>query len=143
MTENLNNQFVPYELSLQLKELGFDKPCIKGFYNREELYTVVSNPQDFNHRQSKEELVSSPLWQQAFDWFRIKYNLFCYISLNSYTEPYKLTFIIEKLHSDRQYVEKTYYPYLEDRFDNADYFGCQLKALQKLIEICKKEDLNL
>ena len=137
----MTKQFVPYELSLQLKELGFDEPCIKGFYNKEELYTVVSNSQDFNHRQSKEELVSSPFWQQAFEFFRNKFGLFCSILLDIYSEPCTLTFIIEKLDSNRQYVKRTYYPFLEDRFDNNDYYSCQLKALKKLIEICK-ENLN-
>jgi hypothetical protein len=28
----MKNQFIPHELSLELKKLGFDEPCL-GYYN--------------------------------------------------------------------------------------------------------------
>ena len=70
----MNKEFIPYEQALALKELGFDEPCIKGFYNKEPIYTVVTTPVDFNSKKQLGELISAPLYQQVFRWFREKYN---------------------------------------------------------------------
>jgi len=61
----MNKEFVPYEQALELKELGFDEPCIMTYLNGEldkELFL-------FNHS------ILAPLYQQAFRWFREKHNL--------------------------------------------------------------------
>lgn len=76
---SIENNFVPYQIALDMKELGFDEPCIKGFYNKEPIYTVVTTPVDFNNKKQLGELLSAPLYSQCFDWFREKYNLFSYI----------------------------------------------------------------
>lgn len=72
---NISKQFVPYEECLKLKELGFNEKCFgyyrianDGFNNptptlKNTLYQVPINSWS----------ISAPLWQQAFDFFRIKY----------------------------------------------------------------------
>lgn len=59
----MNKEFVPYELALKLKQLGFDEPCI-ATHGYLELYINT----DDGH-------IKAPLYQQAFKWFREKYNM--------------------------------------------------------------------
>ena len=61
--KNLQKDFLPFELSLKMKQLGFDKPCF-GYYDEGgNLYTEM------------QEYLPAPLYQQAFRWFREKYDL--------------------------------------------------------------------
>ena len=90
---NRDKEFVPYEQSLELKELGFDEPCLAhliGFgdgtiENGKYVinYQQVFYPNDFIESDDKAEelglhpfgICGVPLYQQAFRWFREKYNL--------------------------------------------------------------------
>ena len=67
----MNNEFIPYEQALALKKLGFDEPCLKYWNGIGEYF---DQKDWFNWNQSK-KFVSIPLYQQAFRWFREKYNL--------------------------------------------------------------------
>ena len=89
----LEKEFVPYEQALALKELGFDEPCLAhliGFgdgtiENGKYVinYQQVFYPNDFIESDDKAEelglhpfgICGVPLYQQAFRWFREKYNL--------------------------------------------------------------------
>jgi hypothetical protein len=65
----MNKEFIPYEQALALKELGFDEECFGRYVNRKlGWYTVYSFDDD-------EMVVNTPLYQQAFRWFRDKYQL--------------------------------------------------------------------
>jgi len=71
-----NPDFVPYEESLALRQLDFHELCYRGFYKGEPIFASGDNPWDFNKRQPEEgHFVSSPLWQQAFRWFREEHTL--------------------------------------------------------------------
>jgi hypothetical protein len=72
MTENYEKDFVPYEQALALKELGFDEPCIKYYWTDGMFTKTYESP--FNHNK-RDNLISAPLYQQAFSFFREKYNL--------------------------------------------------------------------
>ena len=68
MEAKLKDQFVPYELALKLKELGFDEKCFGWFnYNQEIQYAPSVVKIDLHN-----DYTLAPLWQQAFDWFREK-----------------------------------------------------------------------
>ena len=75
----MKKEFVPYDESLALKELGFDELCI-CIYNREKSLrvNVFNNPNDrfksvqLSYNNGK---IPAPLYQQAFRWFREKYKL--------------------------------------------------------------------
>jgi hypothetical protein len=82
----MEKEFIPYEQALALKELGFEEICL-GFYdpNHEYLY-IVGNALNYNFISTLPESlkvknprlrdISAPLYQQAFRWFREKYNLY-------------------------------------------------------------------
>jgi hypothetical protein len=62
--------FVPYELALELKQLGFDEPCL-GYYIANTLF--ISN--DIVHNSTDIPVIKAPLYSQAFRWFREKHEL--------------------------------------------------------------------
>ena len=83
----MNKEFIPYEEALELKELGFDEKCF-SYYHFEELSVTprengddIKYPGDIkfdSHQNSyleEGDNCSSPLYQQAFRWFREKYGL--------------------------------------------------------------------
>lgn len=69
----MENQFVPYELALKLKELGFDEECL-DFYSNENNCLFNNDPinEDSIHIGAG---IPAPIWQQAFDWFRDSHGL--------------------------------------------------------------------
>ena len=74
----MNNEFSPYEQALELKMLGFNEECL-AFYNstfrtpNELLYPQYGG--EVGNWNVENHLISAPLYQQAFRWFREKYGL--------------------------------------------------------------------
>jgi len=144
MNEKLNNQFVLYELSLQLKELGFDEPCL-GLWrliDSEPIFNITSDYR-YSTSQSKtsqihgKSAILAPLWQQAFDWFEEKHDLFC--SVVPFVADY-LTGEIEFKLTIRDLSCSGRIVYEESFSENEDK---NLIIIRNLIQICKKEDLSL
>jgi hypothetical protein len=86
----MNKEFVPYELALELKQLGFDEPCLSYFDSRLEQqlgnfdFTEIKVYKVYNESAS----VLVPTFSQAFRWFRNNYRLntqiaFCEYSVSS------------------------------------------------------------
>ena len=69
----MEKEFIPYEQALVLKELGFDEPCF-GYY----VDVEVANPFLVINRISDTQggyFTLAPLYQQAFRWFRERYQI--------------------------------------------------------------------
>jgi hypothetical protein len=76
----MEKEFVPYELALKMKQLGFDEPCFAYYYTlngrdwkfaeKTEYYKL-----DDNMNIGGKFTISAPLFQQAFRWFRDKHDL--------------------------------------------------------------------
>lgn len=69
----MKDQFVPYELAVKLKELGFDEHCFAGYNNPKILLIYYKNECFFGYENIEEyngwevlEDIKAPLWQQAF-----------------------------------------------------------------------------
>ena len=62
----MEKEFVTYELAVKLKALGFDEECLSYYFNKQ---------LSFGSKTAYGEVVEAPLYQQAFRWFREKYNL--------------------------------------------------------------------
>ena len=60
----MNNEFIPYEQALELKELGFDDYNIAWYADIDEKPRIVFLNYG-NHWK-----ICAPLYQQAFRWFR-------------------------------------------------------------------------
>jgi len=137
----MKNEFIPYEEALALKELGFDEKCY-GYYTeyRALLYFNEQSKKDYfyfdvddlssAYTKNMDNLIvnsvddlecTAPLYQQAFRWFREKYNLYFPI-ISTYTDNSAWSY------NDGQ-----------NNFDT--YEEAELACLNKLIEISKpKED---
>lgn len=80
----MTKDFIPYEEALELKKLDFDEECIYHYKKDNEgkhtstptFEMLTSFGKNHNLLESR---VSAPLYQQAFRWFRKKYNLHVYI----------------------------------------------------------------
>jgi hypothetical protein len=72
----MGNEFIPYEEALALKELGFDEPCL-AYYNKGELFsfTQICNEPLKGHYIKMSNRLCTPLYQQAFRWFREKHDV--------------------------------------------------------------------
>jgi hypothetical protein len=76
----MKQEFIPYEQALELKELGFNEKCFQiynhnGFYDG---WSVIP-------KHLMKTFIDAPLYQQAFRWFRNKYDKHCYVE--AYTLP--------------------------------------------------------
>ena len=141
----MEKEFVPYEQALALKELGFDEECFAGYdIDTTELYIGYENDQKtFNI----EYYILAPLYQQAFRFFREKYNLHYRIT---YYDPIKA----QKLnHADYQggiyasaaswFDGSLYIPHDSiwelEKCPYDTYKEVELACLKKLIEIVKNK----
>ena len=152
----MDKEFITYEQSLDLKELGFDEPCF-GYYVDGELRGVNLGIEELNgiepyyqrfgfHTLSNHNIdnpnkivVTTPTYSQAFRWFREKHDLHSHISLGiSYEQDIsglsydEYVFVIEginKLDYDN-YGEEPFYKTPEE---------AELACLIKLIETVKNK----
>ena len=135
--QGMESLFCPYELALELKELGFDEECLalyqsnhnnKPFININDKINIEALLSGKIKNEGIQYLTKAPLWQQAFDWFRNEHNLWSWIH-KSASRPYNYHYSILK--DARVYVEP----------DNnkSTYEEARLECIKKLIEIIKNE----
>jgi hypothetical protein len=105
----MNKEFVPYELAVKLKQLGFDEPCFARFNNDGDLLIAHTEKYIIDNGVDRSEFFTlAPLFQQAFRWFREPKN-------GSYNH---LDFMYEYL-----------------KYESISYEQAELACLDKLIEI--------
>ena len=124
-------EFLPYELALKMKQLGFNEPCF-GLWNLNngkyevDIIGVCKYSKEFKYRE-----VLAPLYQQCFLWFREKYKLVAYIEY--YAEwNFEIFRIDDKIAEVQDDVNVDY------TFRGGSYEEAELECLKKLIELCKK-----
>lgn len=120
----MSKEFIPYELALKLKELGFNEECLAVWDNQtKELF--MNDTRELNVNQIPSIFTLAPLWQQAFEFFRINHNLSgeIYCLRNGWHFDVRNT--IEN--KDESSSDQEYRTYEEAR----------IKCLNKLIEIEK------
>lgn len=136
----MENQFVPVELSIKLKEIGFDAPCmacytypswLKGQTLLKAFF--VNSFKEFFNSKLKIENISAPLWQQAFDWFESEYGL------SSYIEPVIVDNANSRIHFDYVILQENG---ITEIWDNLPYHtkeDAKYACLKKLIQLYKKQ----
>ncbi len=70
----MSREFVPYDIALAISELGLRLEKNLAFYCEGSFYLLYSYRQEQQPQDVYIE-VFAPLYQQAFRWFREKYNL--------------------------------------------------------------------
>ena len=138
------NEFIPFEQALALKELGFDEPCLgyytsTGYFNsKKELkwrkwqfsynFQPITNKQ-LTWKDSKTENVQqvvASLYQQAFRWFRINKKLEYHIK--SDMMGYHI-YIVDRNINRTKFTGNNIFQTYEE---------AEVACLNKLIELCEK-----
>lgn len=124
---SLEKEFIPFEESLALKELGFDEYCLCYYENNKlRIFEQPEYNEILAYRES--EYIKgiadcfAPLYQQAFRWFRNKHDIdswiFKYYDNDDEKSYYKFNLKVGKFYS----------------FTYNTYEEAELACLRKLIE---------
>ena len=96
------DQFATFEISKELKKLGFNEPCFTSYTDRGEL----NSPFNFNDDEAKmlndytlfnelpestrcvntslnSNYVAAPLWRQVIDWFRKEHQIVIGVTMHN------------------------------------------------------------
>ena len=138
----MDKEFIPYEQSLELKELGFNEPCF-GFYvngelrgvnlGLEEMGGVEPYYQRFGFHTLRNSditnttkiIVTTPTFSQSFRWFREKYGY------NGVIEG-------SKRFGFEWCIYRNEFEYIKPRNNTPNYEESELQCLSKLIDIVKQ-----
>jgi hypothetical protein len=113
----MKKEFIPYEQAIELKELGFDEPCFGMYYTKDGDIRKL----DIN------EIGDAPLYQQAFRWFREKYNIDGFVRIEPLNEKYGFVIYNREKGNFKEF--------------SADYNSveeAEIACLNKIIEIVKQ-----
>jgi len=87
----MEHLFVPYKIALELKEKGFNEPCL-GFFKEEKFHTCFSFAYNQEEAEKFYKAISAPLYQQVMDWFREKHNIHLAVDFEYLTNKYDVMF---------------------------------------------------
>lgn len=137
----IEKEFVPYQESLELKELGFDEPCLKvGNPNGCIMWKWIEvdgdpptvNINDIIEVSYDDKWIQIPTFNQVFRWFREKYHLIGGIEYIGGATPNTTwwdIYVVGYFNTDTSKMTMKYQPYEE----------AELECLRKLIEIVKNK----
>jgi hypothetical protein len=124
----MTKEFLTYELTLKLKEVGFNEPCM-GYYDCERDLKLVPNKNKFLSCE-----YAAPLYQEVFRWFREKHNMLANVYSNASGFCYEYSDTIGGTHR------------LDSGFDGPNHSGCwdsyeeaEIACILKLIETIKNK----
>jgi hypothetical protein len=124
-------EFIPYELAIALKELGFDETCFMSYNPNPNWWDNYCTNSEISSLNGGSNIVcSAPLYQQAFRWFREKYNLFGYSYPNDY-QMYGYRIVELKSSENKELIY--------DWGTLNTHEEAELECLKKLIEIVKEK----
>lgn len=116
----MEKEFIPYEIALELKELGFDEHCFGYFYTEDKFFETKIK----NSELEEECSISAPTFSQAFKWFREKYGYFIVPQVEIQINKINVHFLIIKFAENKVRTKKS-----------NTYEEAELECLKKLIEI--------
>jgi hypothetical protein len=137
----MEKEFVPYELALRMKQLGFDEKCFRyyqnGFLMNDNPYLVPKNSQLL----TSEKECSAPLFQQAFRWFRDSHGLWVNKTVNFHSEDNLIRGYHYNIHQAKDFIVDL------NKSVEFWYFGIseekpEITCIEKLIEIVEQNELN-
>ena len=139
----MEKEFVPYEQALELKELGFNKPCFgwysgkdkNVFYNQDANESIPFVKVPIIISSDSKTRFLAPTFSQGFKWLIEKYNIFPMIQ--PYFSSDKLTWNI--VFMDDFNVDDDSNGEYEEIEVIGNYEEAELACLKKLIEIIKNQ----
>jgi hypothetical protein len=138
----IEKDFIPYEIALELKQLGFDEPCF-GYH-----YTLNGKDWKFadNHKYHEidDQLVIgskftllAPTYSQAFRWFRDKYGLYINLIYDWNDEIYRVTIMVQNEDKSCKVIYLKEGDYIKEYKTLEE---AELACLKKLIELVKESN---
>jgi hypothetical protein len=109
----MEKEFLPYDLALRMKQLGFEEPCLSYYEGESFSYNLASIKGD-------DYIIPAPLYQQVFRWFRENGFLIHFSSHDVNIHDFYIKWSPDK-------------SILSDAYDT--YEEAELACLDKLIEI--------
>ena len=130
----MNDLFVDYNIALELKEIGFDEPCLCYFIEtKERIFSTIYTEHDILPSNSDLILnwVSCPLKYQVFKWFREVHNM--------YGEIYILCgeWRIQIACLNKEDLGSYYTGYTDLEYNT--YEEAELKVIKQMINIVKND----
>jgi len=129
------NDFTQYPEALELKQLGFDEPCIAWYAENKELQIAPDTYKKWSSKACNNsniisvfnsDCITAPTYSQAFRWFREKHGL------NSFVYHYGKDGILDTIYFAYNINDNLY------ASDFKTYEEAELACLRKLIEIIKE-----
>ena len=135
----MEKEFVPYELALRLKNLGFDEPCLAFYRFGKDFYI---KGQHKNTTLAPTIGPTAPTFSQAFRWFREKYNLRGFIGFRPNDKQFT-HHVYDMSLSGKEYVKQRTMEEFNKDPKVGSYEEAELACLDKLIEIVEsKQRIN-
>jgi len=146
----MNKEFISYEQALQLKELGFDEPCFGSYVKLTKTQNTffMNDVVDEIDRETplhKSLITKAPLYQQAFRWFREKYNISYSIDWMSRSSEFYNGYYVHFRGINDNKINQENFIVLNDELPSKGYKvyktyeEAELACLKKLIEIVKNK----
>jgi hypothetical protein len=124
----MEKEFIPYELALRMKKLGFNEPCFGSYRAGSHQLDIIESGNILSNFT-----IFAPLYQQAFRFFRVKYSI-C-VEIHETTdweednESWSFVIFKYRLGDNDGMISST--------IDYDTYEDAELDCLKKLIEIVK------
>jgi len=124
-------EFIPYELAVKLKELGFDEKCFCNWEEswspepEDEIRMVLTTDQTW----LRPGWIRAPTFSQAFRWFREEYNQHSFIEL-VFEDKIKFDYVLYVNEDEADCID-----YGDGPFET--YEDAELALLDKLIEVAE------
>jgi len=137
----MNEEFLPYERALKLKEFGFDEPCFARFSKDGDLLIAHTEKYIIDNGVDRSEFFTlAPLFQQVFRWFREKHGLQHDITLTVDDNNQLVGFYIVIHKHDSLWNEEQS---IDLEVHTTDRDEAELACLDKLIEIVELNQQKL
>ena len=126
--------FVPYNLALKMKVLGFNKPCF-GAYEPDATFCEVRSAYSIDFANNIEGRILAPTFSQAFRWFREKHKVITEITFYNNGETWEDTEFKATVTRFEDFA--THNTFVKN--DIKSYEDAELYCLEKLIEIVENK----
>lgn len=138
----MGENFLNYDQSLSIKELGFDEPCLAWYVSKEHGLELGKVTQSDLLRDA----VIAPLKQQALHWFRDNYGLYHHIWPEFYTTAinfnWQILWYLPKEDWTKYVISEGTGQY-GDNGEFPSYKQAEEACIDKIIELIKKNSYGL
>ena len=129
---DISKNFIPYNLALELKELGFEEECLAVYCGESNIRFRILEKNIFIN--DKSSWVTAPTFSQAFDWLLDKYKYWQFTFPNIHSKDWN--YHIQYYDVNHCWGES----FIKGGFKNKEQ--ARLECIKKLIEIAKEKNVK-